>query len=292
MSAKNRSGKKRFKIQTLSVYVSTTMVLILLGIMGLLTVAAKSLSDNIKRDFTVSVVMKGDTDENTILKVRNLLNKKKYVAKTTYISKEAVLEEQKKELGSDPVEFLGFNPYEASIELSMKPEYAVADSLAKIEKQLLSFKGVSQVIYHKELISAINSNINRIGIALLVLFILLTIISWSLISNLVRLTIYSKRFLLHTMKLVGATWGFIRKPFLVSNLWIGFFSGVIANILLGAGLYMLVQREPAIATFLPTESIIAVGAAIIIFGVLITVLCAYSSVNRFLRMRGNDLYFI
>lgn len=292
MSAKNRSGKKRFKIQTLSVYVSTTMVLILLGIMGLLTVAAKSLSDNIKRDFTVSVVMKGDTDENTILKVRNLLNKKKYVAKTTYIPKEAVLEEQKKELGSDPVEFLGFNPYEASIELSMKPEYAVADSLAKIEKQLLSFKGVSQVIYHKELISAINSNINRIGIALLVLFILLTIISWSLISNLVRLTIYSKRFLLHTMKLVGATWGFIRKPFLVSNLWIGFFSGVIANILLGAGLYMLVQREPAIATFLPAESIIAVGAAIIIFGVLITVLCAYSSVNRFLRMRGNDLYFI
>ncbi len=292
MNVKSRSGKKRFKIQTLSVYVSTTLVLILLGIMGLLTVAAKSLSDNIKKDFTISMIMKGDTDENTILKVRNLLNKKQYVAKTTYISKEAVLEEQKKELGADPVEFLGFNPYEASIEVSVKPEYATADSLKNIEKQLLSFKGVSEVVYHKELINAINNSINKIGIALSVLLILLTIISWSLISNLVRLTIYSKRFLLHTMKLVGATWGFIRRPFIVHNLWIGFFSGVIANILLGTGLYMLAQREPDISGILPFESIIAIGCGILLFGITITVLCAYLSVNRFLRMRGNDLYFI
>ena len=292
MNTKTQTGKKRFKVQTLSVYVSTTLVLILLGIMGLLMIAAKSLSDNIKKDFVVSVVIKNETKDNDILKIKKSFNQKAYVANTKYISKEMVLEEQKRELGTDPVEFLGFNPYEASIEISLKPEYAVADSLIKIEKQLLSYQGVSEVIYQKDLISAINSNIHRIGIALLILFMLLAIISWSLISNLVRLTIYSKRFLLHTMKLVGATWGFIRRPFIMRNFQIGFTSGVVANILVGSGLYLLAEREPAIITILPFESIAIVGIGIILFGVVITVLCAYLSVNRFLRMRGNDLYFI
>lgn len=292
MKTKTQKSKKRFKIQILSVYVSTTLVLILLGTMGILMIAAKSLSDNIKKDFTVSVVIKNDSNEKEIQKLRNSLNKKAYVAKATYISKEMVLEEQKKELGTDPVEFLGFNPYEASIELSIKPEAATESNLAVIEKEIRIYPSVSEVIYHKELISAINSNINRIGVALLILFALLTIISWSLISNLVRLTIYSQRFLLHTMKLVGATWGFIRRPFLTRNFRIGLCSGIMANIFLGGGLYLLAEREPAIITILPLENIIAVGAATIIFGIVITVLCAYSSVNRFLRMKGNDLYFI
>lgn len=285
-------GKKRFKIQTLSVYVSTTLVLMLLGTMGLMLVTAKSLSDHVKKDFTVSAIINNDAEEKQIIRTQKALEKKTYVTKTKYISKAKVLEEQKAELGTDPVEFLGFNPYEASIEISLKPEFANTESLASIERELLSFENISEVTYHKELIDAINSNINRIGLALLVFFALLTIISWSLISNLVRLTIYSKRFLLHTMKLVGATWGFIRRPFLISNLWIGFFSGVAANILLGSALYLLMQREPGIISLLPVESIAAVGTGMILFGMTITVFCAYLSVNRFLRMRAGDLFFI
>ncbi|MBQ8449427.1 MAG: permease-like cell division protein FtsX [Bacteroidaceae bacterium] len=285
-------SRRGFKIQTLSVYVSTTLVLVLLGTMGLLLVAARTLSNQVKEDLSVSVVLGNDVNEKQILDYHKRLSKRSYVKKAVYISKEQVLDEQRKELGTDPVEFLGYNPYEASIELSMKPEFANNESLATIEKELRSDKGVKDVIYHKELIGAINSNIHKIGGALLVLLALLGIISWSLIANMVRLTIYSKRFLLHTMKLVGATWGFIRRPFLVHNMWIGFFSGIMANILLAAALYFLSQREPAIMTVLPFEWLGIIAGGIVLFGIVITVMCAFFSVNRFLRMRGNDLYFI
>ena len=285
-------SKRGFKIQTLSVYVSTTLVLVLLGTMGLLLVAARTLSNQVKEDLNVSVVLGDEINEKQILDYQKRLSKRSYVKNAVYISKEQVLEEQRKELGTDPVEFLGYNPYEASIELSMKNEFANNESLATIEKELRSDKGVKDVIYHKELIEAINSNIHKIGGALLVLLALLGIISWSLIANMVRLTIYSKRFLLHTMKLVGATWGFIRRPFLVHNMWIGLFSGIMANILLAAALYFLSQREPAIMTVFPLEWLGIIAGGIVLFGIVITVMCAFFSVNRFLRMRGNDLYFI
>lgn len=285
-------SKRGFKIQTLSVYVSTTLVLVLLGTMGLLLVAANTLSNHVREELTVSVVLDNSLSDKQIADYHKKLNKRSYIKSSIYISKEQVLEEQRKELGTDPVEFLGYNPYEASIELSMKPEYANNKSLESIERELRSDTGVKNVIYHKELVGAINSNIHKIGAALLILFILLTLISWSLISNMVRLSIYSKRFLLHTMKLVGATWGFIRRPFLVQNMWIGFFSGIMANIILGTALYLIIQREPGVITVLPQEYIMIVAGGIILFGIIITVLCAFLSVNRFLRMRGNDLYFI
>ena len=285
-------SRKRFKIQTLSVYVSTTLVLVLLGTMGLLLVAAQTLSTHVREELAVSVVLDNSMSDQQIADYHKKLSRRSYVKNSVYISKEQVLEEQRKELGTDPVEFLGYNPYEASIELSMKPEFANNESLATIEKELRSDKGVKEVIYHKELIEAINSNIHKIGAALLVLFVLLAIIAWSLIGNMVRLTIYSKRFLLHTMKLVGATWGFIRRPFLVHNMWIGLFSGILANIILGSALYFIAQREPGVMTVLPKEWLVIVAGSIILFGITITVLCAFLSVNRFLRMRAGDLYFI
>lgn len=285
-------SKKIFSIQTLSVYMSTTLVLVLLGTMGLLMVVADSLSTSVRENIAVSVIMDNSIDEKEIKKYLLQLEKRKYVESGKYISKEQILEEEKAALGTDPAEFLGYNPYEASIELSMKAEYTNNDSLAKIEKLLLADKGVKKVIYQKELVGAINSNINKIGSALLVFLVLLTIISWSLIGNMVRMSIYSKRFLLHTMKLVGATWAFIRRPFLMQNLKIGLLSGIFANILLAIAIYMLALQEPAISTLLTTTSIALVALGVIFFGIAITVLCAYISVNKFLSMRGNDLYFI
>ncbi len=285
-------SKRIFKIQTFSVYISTTLVLLLFGTMCLLFVTANSLSNHVRRNLTVSVVMKNDTDEASIIKYQKQIEKRRYTASTKYISKEQILEEQKRELGTDPVEFLGYNPYEASIELSMQPEYTNIDSLVKIEKELLSDKRVSEVIYHKELMDTINKNIHKISAVLLVFLLLLTLISWSLISNMVRLSIYSKRFLMHTMKLVGATWGFIRRPFMMHNLRIGLFSGLFADILLGIFLYAVIKQEPSVTSVLPIESLIIIACAVMAFGMCITTLCAYTSVNRFLRMRGNDLYFI
>ncbi len=276
----------------MSVYTSTTLVLVLLGVMCALLLSARSLSDHIKRNMTMSVVVSSKLSETEVLNFRNQLNKRSYVADSKYISSAQILEEQKRELGTDPVEFLGYNPYEPSIDLTLKNEYACLDSMTLLEKELLKDKRVTQVVYHREVIEAVNDNIHKIAIVLLAFMVVLTLISWSLIGNAVRLSIYSKRFILHTMKLVGATWGFIRRPFIVRNMYIGLFSGVAADVLLGIVFYFAMREEPALITILPPVSLAIIAAAVICFGIFMTVSCAYSSVNRFLRMRGDDLYFL
>ena len=284
--------KPILNIQTLSVYISTTLVLLLLGIMGILFVSGQSVSRRIKENFRMTVIIKDKADEHAILNLKRAIDDKDYVLNSKYISKEDALEEAKASLGADPIELLGENPYEAEIEISLKKEFSNVEKMTGIEKELLKMKGVSEVIYHKGHIDTVNRNIQKVALLLLTLLVLLTVISWSLISNLVRLSIYSKRFLLHTMKLVGATWSFIRRPFLLHNMWIGLAAGIIANALLGGALYMLQQRSPEIALLLPTKELAIVGVAVIAFGIIICTLCAFLSVNRFLRMRNNDLYFI
>lgn len=281
-----------FKVQTLSVYISTTLVLLLLGVMGIMLVAATGVSKEIHNNLEVSVIINSDTEETEILKLKERLGKERYIQDITYISKEQALEEQKAELGADPVEQLGYNPYEAELCLTLQPQYANSDSLQTIEDKLLRNKNIKEVIYQKDLMNSVNESLKKAGAAMLLFLVLLTIISWSLISNMVRLSIYSKRFLLHTMKLTGATWNFIRKPFIINNIWIGFFSGIMANALLGASLYLLLDRMPALTHYLPLEGVAVVGAAVMLFGIIICSLCAFRSVNRFLRMRNNDLYFI
>ena len=284
--------KPVLNIQTLSVYISTTLVLLLLGIMGILFVSGQSVSKRIKENFSMTVIIDSKTDEPEILKLKKDIDKKEYVLNSQYISKEDALNEAKESLGTDPMELLGENPYEAEIEINLKKEFSDVENMTKIEKELLGKKGVSEVIYHKSHIDTVNRNIRKVALLLLTLLVLLTVISWSLISNLVRLSIYSKRFLLHTMKLVGATWGFIRRPFLLHNMWIGFVAGLIANTLLGTAIYMIQQRSPEFASLLPMKELAIVGAAVIAFGIVICTMCAFLSVNRFLRMRNNDLYFI
>ena len=281
-----------FKIQALSVYISTTLVLLLLGIMGIIYIGGKSLSGQIKENFSITVIMEKESDEQQILKLKKRIEAKESVLECRYISKEQALEEAKAALKSDPMELLGENPYRAELEITLKKEFSNSESMEQMEKMLKNNNGVADVIYHKHHIDSVNNNLHKAAVLLSALLVMLTIISWSLIGNLVRLSIYSKRFLLHTMKLVGAKWSFIRRPFILSNLWIGLLSGIIANIVLGCVIYLIRQREPNIAALLPVDSLAAVGAAITAFGIAICTLCAFFSVNRFLRMRNNDLYFI
>ena len=285
-------SKSGLKIQTLSVYTSTTLVLLLLGAMCALLLSARSLSDHIRKNMTMSVVVSNKLSEQDVLKFKSQLDKRSAVVSSKYISSAQILEEQKVELGTDPVEFLGYNPYEPSIDLTLKSEYACPDSMAKLEKIFLKDKRVTQVVYQRDIIEAVNDNIRKIAVVLLVFMAVLTLISWSLIGNAVRLSIYSKRFLLHTMKLVGATWGFIRRPFIMHNLYVGLLSGILADALLGVIFYFVLQEEPAMITILPPESLLVISLAVVLFGILMTVSCAYMSVTRFLRMRGDDLYFI
>lgn len=281
-----------FKIQTVSVYISTTLVLLLLGAMGITIVGAKSLSENIRQNLTVSVIINKGVNEKDILRMQKEIDRLPAVKESRYISKEDALAEETKALGTDPTELLGYNPFEASLELTMHSGYSNSDSIAMLEKRLMKRSEVKEVTFQKELIDTINSNIHKIGLVMLALFVMLALISWSLISNLVRLSIYSRRFLLHTMKLVGATWGFIRRPFIMSNLKIGFFSGIAANLILATVIYLIQQKEPRLMTLMPLDNLAVVGIIVILFGIMICTLCAYLSVNRFLRMRSNDLYFI
>lgn len=284
--------KPILKVQTISVYISTTLVLLLLGVMGLLFVAAQEVSKSIRNNLEVSVIMNGEVEEEKILKLKEQLGKRSYTQDVIYISKEQALEEQKQELGIDPLEQLGYNPYEAELGMTLWPEFANGDSLAMIEKELLRNRDVKEIVYQKDLMDSVNNTIKKTGAALSLLLIMLTLISWSLISNTVLMSIYSKRFILHTMKLTGATWGFIRKPFIISNIWVGLLSGIMADAVLATGLYILHRQPSAIMSYLPVEGVVAVGTAVIVFGIVICSLCAFISVNRFLRMRNNDLYFI
>lgn len=289
---KRNMKKKVFKVQTISVYISTTLVLLLLGIMGILFIGAKSLSKNVQENMLVTVVLSNNLNEKDIYKLKRDLDAEKRILRSTYISREQALAEETKALKANPVDILGYNPYEASIELTLKPEFSNTNELEKLEQLLIKKDGIKEILYQKELIDTINENIQRAGIMLLALLAMLTLISWSLIGNLVRLSIYSKRFLLHTMKLVGATWGFICRPFIFKNMWIGFFSGVLANIMLATGLYFLEQEEPEIVSVLPINELTIVAVSVVLFGMTICMLCAFLSVLRFLRMRKNDLYFI
>ena len=284
--------RNAFKVQTISVYISTTLVLLLLGAMGIMFTGAKHISRNMQQNFVVSAVIKKNSKEADILKLKSELEKDSRILECTYISSEQALAEETEALQANPVDILGYNPYEASLEIQMKHEHSGTEELSALHTALSQRKEIKEVIYQRELVDAINSNINRAGIAMLALLAMLALISWSLIGNLVRLSIYSKRFILHTMKLVGATWGFIRKPFILKNMWIGIFSGLLADALLALGLYVLAGKEPAILAMLPTEELVLIGVAVIVFGAVICMLCAFFAVNSFLRMRRNDLYFI
>ena len=205
---------------------------------------------------------------------------------------EQALKEQTEAMGTDPSEFLGMNPFVASIELQLRAQYANTDSLKWISTNLKSDKRITDITYPQDLMDSVNRNLNKINIVLLVLAVLLTCVSFSLINNTVKLGMYARRFTIHTMKLVGASWSFIRRPFLGNAVGIGLLAAVIADAVLAAGVYALYTYEPGVLTVITWEVMAVTGGAVFLFGLLITLLCAYFSVNRFLRMKAGDLYKI
>lgn len=277
-------------MQFITAGISTTMVLFLLGLVVFFVLTANNLSIYIRENIAFSAILDDNMKETSIIKLQESLNKKDYVKQTVYISKEQALKEQIEAMGTDPSEFLGHNPFNASIEIKLNAGFTNPDSIKWIEKELTANKSIIEVSYPQNLLDSVNRNLQKISIFLLGLAVLLSLISFSLINNTIRLTIYSKRFLIHTMKLVGASWGFIRKPFIARNLWIGILSGAAANAIITALAYMAVKYEPELLAIISPESILIVAAAVMVFGVIITTLCAYISINKYLRMKISELY--
>lgn len=293
MKSKSRNNAvSYFDMQFITSSISTTLVLLLLGLVVFFVLAANNLSVYVRENINFSVLISDDMKETDILKFQKRLNNEPFVKETEYISKKQALKEQTEAMGTDPQEFLGYNPFTASIEIKLHSDYANSDSIAKIEKLIKRNTNIQDVLYQKDLIDAVNENIRNISLVLLALAVMLTFISFALINNTIRLAIYSKRFLIHTMKLVGASWGFIRCPFLKRNIWSGVLAAFIADTILMGAAYWLVSYEPELIRVITPEVMLLVSGAVLVFGVVITFLCAYLSINKYLRMKASTLYYV
>ena len=289
---KRKKARSRRGLQVVTLCISTAMVLVLLGMVVFFVLSARNLSAHMKENLTMTVMLKDSVSVNDAHLFCRELYHRPYSHDIDYISKEQAQREQVKELGSDPSEFLGFNPFPATLEIRLKADYACRDSLKWIVKELKKDKRVSDLAYMEDLMDRVNVNLSRVSIVLLVLALLLTFVSFSLISNTVRLSVYANRFVIHTMKLVGASWGFIRRPFLKQAVMVGVIAAILAIAVLGAGVYGLYLTQPGIVEIVTWEVLALTAAAVLLFGIVITALCAFLAVNKFLKMKAQELYKI
>lgn len=272
--------------------ISITLVLFLIGTTTLIILLTNELSVYVRENLTLSIVLKDNVKPADIQKLQKSLDACPYTNTTEYIDKETAAKELAQELGQDPTDFLGYNPLLGSLEMTLKSNYANNDSIAVIEKSLQKMPEVKEIIYQKDLIDTINTNVRRISMVLLGLSALLLLISYALISNTVRLSVYAKRFLIHTMKLVGATGTFIRKPFLMQGAVTGLIAAILAMGMLSSILFVL---RTEISQLLSIESMNALLVSFIVMlvsGVAITTIATYLSVTRYLRLRVDDMYYI
>ena len=272
--------------------ISTSMVLVLLGLVVFSVQTSRNLSHWVKENLTVTVVLNDEVSVGDAKRFQQDLARRPFSKDVLYISREQALKEQTDAMGSDPSEFLGMNPFPATLELQLHSDYANADSLAWISDELRKNPEVTDVAYQVDLMDSVNRNLAKLNILLLVLAVLLTFISFSLINNTVRLSVYSRRFLIHTMKLVGASWGFIRRPFMKQGMLVGVLAAILAIAVLGGCVYGLYYYEPKMLTIITWEVLAITGVAVLLFGIIITSVCSYISVNKFLRMSPGELYKI
>ena len=288
----DESRRQRIGLQSVTLCISTAMVLILLGLVVLTGLVGTNLSSRVKENLVVTMMLDQDMTDTEAAQLQKKLRQRPYINQIKYVSKEAALKEGAKELGSDPSEFIGENPFLSSMELTLRADYANNDSLRWIAKELKAVPKVSEIVYQKDLVEAVNTNLAKISLVLLVLAVLLMIVSFSLINNTIRLGIYARRFSIHTMKLVGASWGFIRRPFVRRSMGLGVLAALIACAVLGGFVYALYRYEPEIEMVLGWQELAITAGAVLLFGLLMTAVCAHISVNKFLRMKAGELYRI
>ena len=284
-----QTGSRR-GVQWVTLCASTAMVLVLLGIIVFSVLTSRNLSAWVKENLTVTVMLGDDVSVNEAKRLCRDLYHRPYARNIDYVSKEQALKEQTEAMGSDPSEFLGANPFVATLELQLKSDYANRDSLMWIIYELQKNPKVTDVAFQEDLMDNVNKNLARMNMVLLCLAVLLTFVSFSLINNTVRLSVYSRRFLIHTMKLVGASWGFIRRPFIRQAIVVGVIAAVLAIVVLGAGVYALYNFEPNILNIITWRELTITAVAVLLFGLIITFFCTWYSVNRFLKMTAGELY--
>jgi len=271
--------------------VSVSLVLFLLGVLGLILINARELSDYFRESLSFSVMLDDEAKEADIRMLQKDLDAKQYVKSTEYISKDEAAEKMKEDLGEDFINFLGDNPLPPSIDVYLYAGYTSTDSVAKIEKYVLEYPFVKEVYYQESLLFLINENVKKISLFLLVISSFLFLIALTIINNTIRLSIYSRRFIIRTMQLVGATRTFIRRPFLVQSAFQGLIAALIAMGLLMGLLYLFEKEFFLMFSFESTKLLLLLGISIIVIGILINIISTFFSVNRYLSISEDKLYY-
>jgi len=286
------SNKRRMAGSYFMSLMSIALVLFLLGVFALLMLHAQKLSNHLKENIGFEVVMNSNVKEDNILKLQKELDAMPAVKSTTYITKDEAIRRLSEDLGEDFLQWLGNedNPLLPSIDVRFKADYANNDSLNLIQAQLLKNKDIKEIYYHKSLVNLINQNMNRIGLGLMIASLVLLIIAITLIRNTIRLSIYSKRFLVRSMQLVGATPAYIRRPFIRSGITQGFFGALIADAFLALLLYGLYQRLPELTLVQDYTIIICIFGGIIVLGILLGGLSTRFALRKYLNADVDKLY--
>ena len=288
-----KKGKRKRSLSGMQIFtscISTALVLVLFGLVVFFVQVAHRLSDSVKEDLVVSVLLSDEAGQDAIQTYTREMQQKTYIKQLDYISKEQALKEHIEEMGTDPEEFLGSSPFSPSLEVHLKADYANSDSLSWITRDIKSQPIVLNVVYQKDLIDSLNQNLQKVSLVLLILAALLTFVSFGLINSTVKMSLYANRFLIHTMKLVGARWSFIRRPFLARSFWIGLISAILANGVLIAGIHLFVHYDPVLENIITLHMVAIMGGAVLLAGILLTLTCSYFSVNKFLKMKAGELH--
>lgn len=275
----------------LSSIISIALVLLLIGIFGILAVNAGAVQNYFKENVKISAILKENVGEKEALKLQKLLDAHHAVKGTNFISKEQGTQEMQKMLGEDFLKAFDSNPIPVSIELNLKAEYFHPDSIGLVAAELMENQQIEEIAYQESLLEIFNDNMERIAYFFMVFIALLMFISFVLINNTVRLNVYSKRFSIYTMRLVGAKKSFIRAPFLVKSIFQGMLSGLLAALALLGLLYLVRNSFGQIFTIFDMELVAMVLVGVVVLGALICLVCTFFVVNRLVSLNNDDLYY-
>lgn len=284
------SPRKKTKSVYISTIISISLVLLMTGLLGLILVHAKNLSKYVKENIVLNIIVNDNVNEGDVLSLQKDIEKDDYVLRTEYVSKELAAKNLKEDLGEDFVEYLGHNPLLPSIDVYLKEQYANSDSIQPFINKLEKNSRVKEVVYQESLIDMINKNIRIISIVVLAFAVILLVIAVALINNTIRLAIYSQRFLIKSMQLIGATKNFIRKPYILYGIVHGLIGSLIAILLLLFTLQFAQKQVPELIFLRDWYEFIVIFIAVIILGILISGLSTYFAVTKYLRAKSNSLY--
>lgn len=289
MKKTSLTGKTIFGKQLMST-VSVTIVLLILGIFGLLAIGADNFTDSLKSRMGFTVVMSDDVNEKTLAAMQEMLKKAPYTNTATYTSAEETLANWERDNGENVVEVLGVNPFGAQYEVTVKPQYAHTDSLLSITQRIAALEGVDEISTTTQVVDVLNNVVDIMSMIFVPLALALLLVSGVLINNTVRLTVYSSRFLIHTMRLVGATGSFIRRPFIRTSVINGIVAGILAGGLLSLLVWGLHSAAPEVAPFTQWHQLWWLFPAMIMLGIAICSIAATLATNKYLRQQYDDLF--